>query len=234
MQNFNYKNPTEIIFGNGRIREIGKRLEGKVKKVLLTYGKGSIKDNGVYEKVTKELEEHGIKYVEYSGIKPNPTLSHAQYGAEIAREENVDAILAVGGGSVIDESKAIALGACYKENLWDFYEGIAIPEKTIPLYVILTVPATGSEMNPNGVITNEITKIKKGFRCRQNYPVFSILDPEITLSVPIEYTNLAAVDIMAHSIEAYFSKQDQDSYVLDRFVEALGKIILESVERLNK
>ncbi len=234
MQNFDYKNPTEIIFGNGRIKEIGERIEGKAKKVLLTYGKGSIKTNGVYDIVINSLKEHNIDYVEYSGIKPNPTLAHAQYGAEIAREEKVDGILAVGGGSVVDESKAIAIGACYKESLWDFYDGIAKPEKSIPLYVIMTVPATGSEMNPNGVITNELTKIKKGFRTPLNYPVFSILDPEVTLSVPIEYTNLAAVDIMAHSIEAYFSKIDNDSYVLDRFVEGIGKTVLESIERLNK
>lgn len=234
MKSFNYKNPTEIIFGNGRIKEIGSLLEGKAKKVLLTTGKGSVKKNGIFDTVVKSLKEHGIEYVEYSGIKPNPTLKHAQAGAALAREEKVDGILALGGGSVVDESKAIAIGACYKGDLWDFYCHKAVPKKSIPLYVILTVPATGSEMNPNGVITNEETKDKWGFRTPLNYPVFSILDPETTLSIPIEYTIAAAIDIMTHSMEAYFSKTDNDSFILDRFVEALVKSDLEALERLVK
>src|SRR5574344_898770 len=190
MKNFNYKNPTEIIFGNGRIKEIGELLEGKVKKVLLTYGKGSIKENGIYETVTKSLKEHNIKYVEFAGIKPNPTLEKAQEGADLAKREGVDGILSVGGGSVLDESKAIAIGACYDGDLWDFYSHKATPKKSIPIYDILTFPATGSEMNPNTVITNKKTNDKWGFRTSLNFPVFSILDPETTLSIPIKYTIL--------------------------------------------
>ena len=234
MKSFNYKNPTEIIFGNGRIKEIGSLLKGRAKKVLLTTGKGSVKKNGIFDTVVKSLEENGIEYVEYSGIKPNPTLKHAQAGAAFAREEKVDGILALGGGSVVDESKAIAIGACYKGDLWDFYCHKAEPKKSIPLYVILTVPATGSEMNPNGVITNEETNDKWGYRTPLNYPVFSILDPETTLSIPVEYTIAAAIDIMTHSMEAYFSKTDEDSFILDRFVEALVKADLEAIERLVK
>ena len=234
MKSFNYKNPTEIIFGNGRIKEIGSLLKGRAKKVLLTTGKGSVKKNGIFDTVVKSLEENGIEYVEYSGIKPNPTLKHAQAGAAFAREEKVDGILALGGGSVVDESKAIAIGACYKGDLWDFYCHKAEPKKSIPLYVILTVPATGSEMNPNGVITNEETNDKWGYRTPLNYPVFSILDPETTLSIPVEYTIAAAIDIMTHSMEAYFSKTDEDSFILDRFVEALVKADLEALERLVK
>lgn len=232
MKNFNYKNPTEIIFGNGRIKEIGELLEGKVKKVLLTYGKGSIKENGIYETVTKSLKEHNIEYVEFSGIKPNPTLEKAQEGADVAKRECVDGILSVGGGSVLDESKAIAIGACYDGNLWDFYSHKATPKKSIPIYDILTVPATGSEMNPNAVITNKKTNDKWGFRTPLNFPVFSILDPETTLSIPIKYTILSAIDIMTHSMEAYFSKEDNDSYILDHYVEALVKSVLESLDRL--
>ncbi len=234
MKSFNYKNPTEIIFGNGRIKEIGERLKPHAKKVLLTCGKGSIKDNGVYDTVVKSLKENGIEFVEYSGIKPNPTLAHSQAGAELAKKEQVDGILAVGGGSVVDESKAIAIGACYDGSLWDFYTAKAIPEKSIPLFVVLTVPATGSEMNPNGVITNEETNDKWGFRTDLNFPVFSILDPETTLSIPLEYTKYSAIDIMTHSMEAYFSKEDNDSYILDRYVEALVKSVLESMDRLIK
>ena len=209
-------------------------LKAELKKVLLTTGKGSVKKNGIFDTVVKSLEENGIEYVEYSGIKPNPTLKHAQAGAAFAREEKVDGILALGGGSVVDESKAIAIGACYKGDLWDFYCHKAEPKKSIPLYVILTVPATGSEMNPNGVITNEETNDKWGYRTPLNYPVFSILDPETTLSIPVEYTIAAAIDIMTHSMEAYFSKTDEDSFILDRFVEALVKADLEALERLVK
>lgn len=232
MKNFDYKNPTEIIFGNGRIKEIGSRLKGKTKKVLLTYGKGSVKENGVFDVVVTSLKENGIDYVEYSGIKPNPTLAHSQAGAQLAKRENVDGILALGGGSVLDESKAIAIGACYDGNLWDFYEGKAVPEKSIPLYTILTVPATGSEMNPNGVITNEETNDKWGYRTELNFPVFSILDPQTTLSIPLKYTALAAIDIMTHSMEAYFSKEDKNSYIIDRYVEALVKSVIESMDKL--
>jgi len=234
MKNFNYQNPTEIIFGNGRIKEIGELLEGRAKKVLLTYGKGSIKENGVFDIVTKSLKEHEIEYVEFSGIKPNPTLKKAQEGAELAKKEQVDGILSVGGGSVLDESKAIAIGACYDGDLWDFYSKKAVPKKSIPIYAILTVPATGSEMNPNGVITNEETKDKWGYRTPLNFPLFSILDPETTLSIPIKYTILAGLDIMTHAMEAYFSKEDNDSYILDRYVEALVKSVLESLDRLVK
>lgn len=232
MQSFNYKNPTEIILGNGRINEIGSLLRGKVNKLLLVYGAGSVKMNGVYDKVVRSLNENGIEFVEYSGVKPNPVLTHAQKGADFAKAEKVDSILALGGGSVVDESKAIALGACYDGSLWDFFEGKTKPEKSLKLFVILTVPASGSEMNSNSVITNENTNDKWGFRTDLNYPIFSILDPEVTVSLPLEYTALTAVDIITHAIEAYFSKQDKSSYIMDRYVEAIVKSVMQSMDLL--
>jgi len=236
MKKFNYLNPTEIVFGNGEISRLGELLKkyDRSKKLLLTYGKGSIKKLGIYDTVVKILKENKIDFVEFGGIKPNPELSHALEGIEFAKSNNVDGILAVGGGSVIDESKAIAAGCLYDGDVWDFYSGKAIPQKTLPLYVVLTVPATGSEMNMVSVLSNTEINSKSRMVSILNNPIFSILDPELTLSIPIEYTILASIDIIAHSIEAYFSKEDEDSYVLDNLVEGIVKTVIESMERLYK
>lgn len=232
MKNFNYKNPTEIIFGEGRIKEIGERIKPFANKVLLTYGKESIKKNGIYDRVVASLQKNGVDFVEYSGIKPNPVLSHAKKGAEFAKEQGIDAVLAVGGGSVIDESKAIALGACYDGDLWDFFCGETIPEKSLKVFTILTVPAAGSEMNGGMVLTNEETQDKFGFSCPLSYPVFSILDPSVTLSLPVKYVTYAAVDVFTHATEAYFTKKDQNSFVIDRAVEGVLKALIEATDKI--
>jgi len=232
MKNFNYKNPTEIIFGEGRIKEVGERLKPHAKKVLLTYGRESIKKNGVYDTVVESLRANGIEFVEFSGIRPNPYLSHAKLGADLARKEGVDAVLAVGGGSVLDESKAIALGACYDCDLWDFFSGKASPQKSLKVFTILTVPATGSEMNGGMVLTNEDTLDKFGFASPFTYPVFSILDPSVTLSLPVSYVACAAVDIFTHATEAYFVKEDTASFVIDRAVEGVLKSLIESTDKI--
>lgn len=232
MKEFTYKNPTEIIFGDGKIAQVGKLLKPHVKKLLLTYGGGSVKKNGVYDSVVSSLVENGIDFVEYSGIKPNPVLSHAQLGIEFAKAEKIDAILAVGGGSVIDESKAIAIGACYEGDVWDFFSGKASPKKALKLFTVLTVPAAGSEMNGGMVITNDQTQDKFGFSTPVAYPIFSILDPTTTLSLPIQYTAYAAVDILTHATEAYFTKSDKASFVVDRAVEGVIKSLIEATNRL--
>lgn len=232
MKNFTYKNPTKIIFGENTISQIGEELRGKVKKVLLTYGKSSIKDNGTYDKVTEALKHNDIEWIEYSGIQANPLLSHANEGARIAREKNVDAILAVGGGSVIDESKAIAAGAFFDGCVWNFILGNATVEKALPLYTILTIPATGSEMNMGLVLTNDETLDKFGWGNPNLYPVASILDPTLTLTVPKNQTAFTSVDIIAHSIEAYFTKEDNDTALLDGYVEALVKSVINSADRI--
>lgn len=232
MKSFIYQNPTKIIFGENCVEKIGEELKGKVKKVLLTYGKSSIKDNGTYDKVTKSLKVNGIEWLDYSGIQPNPLLSHAQEGAKIARENNVDAILAVGGGSVIDESKAIALGAFYDGCIWDFILGRAKVEKALPIYTVLTIPATGSEMNMGLVLTNDETLDKFGWGNPVVSPVVSILDPVLTLTVPQKQTAFTTVDMIAHSIEAYFTKEDNDTPFLDGYVENLVKNIMTSADRI--
>lgn len=232
MKSFTYQNPTKIIFGENSVLIIGEELKGKVKKVLLTYGKSSIKTNGTYDKVTNSLKENGIEWIDYSGIQPNPLLSHAQEGAKVAKENNVDAILAVGGGSVIDESKGIALGAFYDGCIWDFILGKAKVEKALPIYTILTIPATGSEMNMGFVLTNDETLDKFGWGNPVLSPVVSILDPVLTLTVPKKQTAFTSVDIIAHSIEAYFTKEDNDTPFLDGYVENLVKNVMGSADRI--
>lgn len=234
MKEFTYKNPTEIIFGVGQISKVGELIKPHTKKLLLTYGGGSIKRNGVYDIVIDSLKKNGIDYVEFSGIKPNPVLSHAQAGIAFAKSQNIDTILAVGGGSVIDESKTIAIGACHQGNVWNFFTGEANPVKALKVFTILTVPAAGSEMNGGMVITHDETLDKFGFATPVAYPVFSILDPSATLSLPVKYTTYAAVDIFAHATEAYFTKSDKNSFVLDRAVEGVIKSLIEATNAIVK
>lgn len=236
MKNFIYQNPTKIIFGENTIEQIGEEIKTKTKakKVLLTYGKSSIKTNGTYNKVIESLKANGIEWVEYSDIQANPLLSHANEGARFARANEVDAILAVGGGSVIDESKAIAAGAKYAGCIWDFIIGKAQVESALPLFTILTIPATGSEMNMGLVLTNDETLDKFGWGSPKLYPVTSILDPSLTLTVPKHQTAYTSVDIIAHSIEAYFTKADNDTPFLDGYVENLVKNVINSADRILK
>lgn len=232
MKNFVYHNPTKIIFGKNTIEKIGEEIKGKAKKVLLTYGKSSIKINGIYDKVIQSLKDNNIEWVEYSGIQANPLLSHAVEGAKKAKDNQVDAVLAVGGGSVIDESKAIALGAKYDCCIWDFILNKIPANEALPLYTVLTIPATGSEMNCGLVLTNDETLDKFGWGNPLLYPKTSILDPSATLSVPKDQTAFTAVDIIAHSIEAYFTKEDYDTPYIDGFVENLVKSVMNSTLRL--
>lgn len=233
MKNFTYQNPTKIIFGENTIPQIGGELEANgVKKVLLTYGKKSIKENGVYNQVIKSLQDKKIEWVEYSGIQSNPLLSHANEGAKYAVANEVDAILAVGGGSVIDESKGIAAGAKYAGCIWDLILGKAQVKDALPVYTILTIPATGSEMNMGLVLTNDETLDKFGWGNPKLYPKVSILDPSVTLTVPKNQTAFTSIDIIAHSIEAYFTKEDNDTPYLDGYVENLVKSVIISVDRI--
>ncbi len=232
MKNFIYQNPTKIIFGENTIEKIGEEIKGNARKVLLTYGKSSIKENGVYDRVTKSLKENGIEWVEHFGIQPNPLLSHAVEGAKICREENVDAILAVGGGSVIDESKAIAIGAKNNAEIWDMILNESPVNDALPIYTVLTIPATGSEMNCGLVLTNDDTKDKFGWGNPKLYPKVSILEPSVTLTVPQKQTAYTSVDIFAHSMEAYFTKEDYDTPYIDGYVENLVKNVINSSKKL--
>lgn len=227
MQDFTYQNTVKIVFGKDKISQIGNEAAAYGKKALLVYGHGSVKSNGLYDKVTQSLKAAGIEIVEYSGVSPNPRLSHTRAGAELAKRERAEIIIALGGGSVIDEAKAIALGACYDGDVWDFYCGKTPAEKALPLCAVLTVAATGTEMNGGTVITNEQTQEKFGLIVPCVMPKVSILDPTATYSLSPRYTAFAGVDIFAHIVEGYITNSDTQTPIQDRYAEGLMKTVME-------
>ena len=231
MQNFTFWNPTKIVFGEGMIQQIGEESKKYGKKVLLVYGRSSVKKSGVYDKAVDSLKEAGLKIVEFSGVQSNPVLSHLREGIALAKQEQVDAIVAVGGGSVLDESKAIAAGAKTDGDVWDFFIGKASVEDALPVLTIITLAATGSEMNPTGVVTNEDTQMKTSISAPPLFPKVSILDPTATYSVPKSYTAYGAVDAISHIIEGYFTGSDDWTPIQDRLVEGLVLAVMESAEK---
>lgn len=234
MTNFEFHNPTKIIFGENRVGEIGEEAKQYGSKCLMVYGKSSIKKNGVYDTVVKSLGEAGISFVEYPGVKSNPILSHVQGGVDLAKKEKVDFILAVGGGSVVDESKAIAAGAMMEGSIWDFLLGNVEVKEALPLLDVLTIPATGTEMNPTFVVTNDQTNEKVGRGSEPLSPKVSILDPTATVSIPPDYTAYSAVDVISHLIEGYFTGDDDWTPIQDGYVENLVRTVIECAARILK
>lgn len=234
MKNFIFHNPTKIIFGEGTVSQIGNEAKPYGRKVMMVYGVSSIKKSGLYDRVIASIQEAGLEIVEYSGVKSNPVLSHLNVGIELAKKEKVDFILAVGGGSVIDESKAIAAGCMTDGNVWDFFTGDAEIKAALPVLTVLTIPATGSEMNGGTVITNDETSQKYGFIDSHLLPKMSILDPTLTFTISPAYTAYSGVDAIAHAIEGYFTHKDEWAPIQDRLVENLVQIIMESTERILK
>ncbi|OGS16589.1 MAG: hypothetical protein A2234_03335, partial [Elusimicrobia bacterium RIFOXYA2_FULL_58_8] len=234
MQNFNFSNPVKIIFGRDAISKIGPEAAKAGKKALLVYGGGSIKKNGVYAAVTKTLADSGIAVVEHPGVKPNPVIAHVREGVKKAKAENCTLIVAAGGGSVIDTGKAIAAGANYDGDTWDFFCGKAAVRTALPLFTALTLPATGSEMNSGCVVTNEETKQKYAAGGPALFPRVSVLDPAATLTLPARQAGYGAVDALAHIIEGYFTAQDADNIVTDEIVHALARSIIASTRRILK
>ena len=226
MLNFTYYSPTKILFGKNTENEVGKVVLNYGKKILLHYGGGSIKKSGLYDKVIKSLTEAGIEVVELGGVKPNPRLSLVREGIKICREENIDLILAVGGGSAVDSAKAIGIGAKYNGDVWDFFEGKLWPKETIPVGVVLTLPATGSETSLGTVITDEENHIKSDTGGAIVRPVFAILNPETTYSLPEEQTTAGIVDIMAHIFERYFTNT-KDVDLTDRLSESTLRTLIK-------
>lgn len=231
MINFTFKNTTKIIFGRGTENGVGKELKQYTSKVLLCYGGGSIKRNGLYDKVIKSLGENKIEFTELSGIKPNPRLQLVRSGIKLCRDNDIKFILAVGGGSVIDTAKAIAVGVPYDSDVWDFYLGKSQVEKALPIATILTIPATGSESSNSSVITNEEGWYKKGIHSELIRPVFSILDPELTYTLPAYQTACGAADIMAHIMERYFTDTDHVDFT-DRLCEASLKTVINNAPKI--
>ncbi len=228
MNNFTFYNPTRIIFGKGTETRVGIETAKYSKRVLLVYGGGSIRKSGLYDKVTASLKEHGILFMELSGVVPNPRVSLVREGIRLCRENKLDFILAVGGGSVIDTAKGIAIGVPYQGDVWDFYDGKAQIKESLPVGVILTIPAAGSESSTSSVLTNEDGWYKKGTGSDLMRPKFAILNPELTYTLPPYQTACGAADIMAHVMERYFTNT-QDVDFTDRLCEATLKTIIANV-----
>jgi hypothetical protein len=225
MENFEFLSPTKIIFGKESELQVGTETKKLGRKVLLHYGGGSIKKFGLYEKVVKSLQEAGVDFIELGGVQPNPRLSLVHEGIKICREHKVDAILAVGGGSVIDSAKAIGIGVPYEGEVWDLIAGEIVPETTLPIGVILTIPAAGSEASKSLVITNEDGWYKLGLNVELLRPVFAIMNPELTFTLPPYQTACGVADIMAHIMERYFTNVKHVD-LTDRLCEAVLKTLI--------
>ena len=234
MLDFIYNAPTTVYFGKGKHREVGKIISGYgYKKIMLQYGKGSIKKSGLYDEVMSSLKECGIEVVEMGGVEPNPKLSFVEEAVKIAKSEKVEMILAVGGGSAIDSSKTTALGAKYDGSVWDFNVGKAKPMDALPVGCILTIAAAGSEMSNSAVLTNTELNMKKGCTTEFNRCKFAILNPELTYSVGMFQTACGLVDMMTHTMERYFSVCP-DTPLTDAIAESILKSIVEAGTVLMK
>jgi alcohol dehydrogenase YqhD (iron-dependent ADH family) len=231
MQNFTFYNPTKLLFGKGQLEQLKTQVPPYGNKVLLVYGGGSIKRSGLYDKVITILNETGAQIFELSGVEPNPRLTTAKKGIEICRKEGIQFILAVGGGSVIDCTKLIAAGAKYDGDAWDIVTHKASATEALPFGVVLTLAATGSEMNAGSVITNWETNEKYGWGSPVTYPKFSILDPENTYTVPKNQTVYGMVDMMVHTLEHYFHLQE-NTLLQDRMLEGLLRTVIETAPKL--
>jgi hypothetical protein len=231
MDLFTFYNPTKLIFGKGQMDVLHSEVAQYGKKVLVVYGGGSIKKNGIYDKVMDELSKADAEVFELAGVEPNPRISTVRKGAEICKNNGVDIVLAVGGGSVIDCSKTIAAAALYDGDPWDLVVGKATPEKVLPLGTILTLAATGSEMNSGAVITNWETHEKYGWGSPLLYPKFSILDPENTYTVPRDQTVYGIVDMMSHVLEQYYFKSP-NAPLQERLCESVLTTIMETAPKL--
>ncbi|PID14596.1 NADH-dependent alcohol dehydrogenase [Sporosarcina sp. P34] len=233
MDNFIFNNPTKLIFGKDQLQHLPEELGRYGKKVLLVYGGGSIKRNGLYDEIMSLLNGNNFEVVEMPGVEPNPRLSTAKRGADLCKEHHIDVIIAVGGGSVIDCTKLIASAAKYDGDPWDFVTGKATPKEALPFGTVLTLTATSSEMNAGSVITNEETQEKYGWGGPLNYPKFSILDPKYTVSVPLDQTVNGIVDTMSHMLEQYFHTANNASFQ-DELCEAALRSVMKTGEQLVK
>ena len=232
MDNFTFFNPTKIEFGTGKEQLIGQHLvEHGIKKVLLCYGSDRIKRDGLFAIVSKSLAAQGIEYVECGGIVSNPVISKVRQAIDLARKSQVEAILSVGGGSVLDSAKAIAAGTLHDGDVWELFIGKAPINAALPVFDILTLAATGSEMNSGAVVTNEETKEKFAIGSVHTFPKVSIVNPALMQTVSRDYLVYSAADIIAHSIEGYFTATVQPRFH-SRMVEAIINTVIETTETL--
>lgn len=234
MVNFEYFTPTKVVFGKNAEEKTGELVKAQgCKKVLVHYGGQSAKKSGLLDRICASLEKEGISYVTLGGVVPNPHLSKVHEGIEVCKKEGVDFILAVGGGSVIDSGKAIGYGVANEGEVWDFYAKTRIPEAYLPIGAVLTIAAAGSEMSDSSVITNEDGWLKRGCnnnlcRCR-----FAIMNPELTYTLPPYQTASGCVDIMMHTMERYFTREENTA-LTDGIGEALLRTVMESAQTLAR
>ena len=227
MNNFIYDIPVKVYFGEGQLSHLGEELRKYGRRVLLTYGGGSIKRIGLYDRVIEELRNAEMEVFELSGIEPNPRIESVREGAQICKDNNIDVLLAVGGGSTIDATKFMAAGACVDHDPWEFFGAGAKPiERALPIVTILTLSATGSEMDSGGVISNLATQDKLGRMAPAMLPKVSFLDPTLTYSVSAYQTACGAADIMSHIMEVYFN-MNKDLFMLDTFMEGMLKTVVK-------
>ncbi|MEC9060494.1 MAG: iron-containing alcohol dehydrogenase, partial [Pseudomonadota bacterium] len=223
MLNFTFKNQTEILFGKGQLSEVSSRLPNQA-KVLFLYGGGSIKKNGIYDKVNTALE--GAEVIEFQGVEPNPEFETLMKAVHVARENNVNFILAVGGGSVIDGAKFVAAAVNFEGDPWDILVKGADFKNPLPIGAVLTLPATGSESNGNSVVNRKETSQKRAFSSETVQPVFAVLDPEFTYSLPPRQVSNGVVDAFVHVIEQYLT-YPVNAPLQDRFAEGILQTLIQ-------
>lgn len=231
MNSFTFKNPVRLYFGKGELRQLKKELPRYGRNILLVYGGGSIKRNGIYDEVISILNELDLNVFELGGVEPNPRVETARKGIEICKRESIDFVLAVGGGSVIDCSKLIVAGAKLEEDPWKIVTNQVPVKDALPLGTVLTLAATGSEMNANSVITNGATKEKYGWSRGKVFPKFSILDPTYTMTVPKDQTVYGIVDMMSHVFEQYFHDAE-NTLIMDELCEGVLRTVIETAPKL--
>ena len=234
MFHFNYYAPTQVVFGKDTEEKTGELVKAQnCKKVLIHYGSGSVKRTGLLGRVKQALEKENLAYTELGGVVPNPRLSLVKEGIELCKKEGVDFILAVGGGSVIDSAKAIGYGVANGGDVWDFYSHKRSAAGCLPIGVILTISATGSEMSDSSVITNEDGWIKTGYHSEYCRPKFAIMNPELTMTLPDYQTACGCTDILMHTMERYFT-QGENMELTDSIAEALMRTVIENTKILKE
>ncbi len=234
MENFQYYVPTKVVFGKGTEDQTGQLVaEQGCRKVLVHYGSGSVVRSGLLERIGRSLDEAGIAYVLLGGVVPNPRLSLVYEGIELCKKEKVDLILAVGGGSVIDSAKAIGYGVANGGDVWDFYEKKRKAEGCLPIGVVLTIAAAGSEMSDSSVITNEDGWLKRGYSSNYARAKFAVMDPDITMTLPKYQTASGCVDIMMHTMERYFNRSD-NMEMTDGISEHLIRTVMKNAKILMR
>jgi len=225
VDNFVFQNPTKIIFGRGMENDVGAEVARHSRRILVHFGGGSIKTTGLYDRVAASLNKAGVEFKALGGVKPNPRLSLAHEGVRLCRDNKLDFVLAIGGGSAIDSSKAIAMGAANDGEVWDFYVGKRELTRALPVGTVLTFPAAGSEASTASVVTNEEGWLKRGFNSELLYPKFSILNPELAFTLPKFQAACGATDILSHLMERYFTNSRHVAFV-DRLLEATMKTVI--------